>query len=83
MNEGENSMVNFTALRTAFTCYGLIRTPSMDVKAGVTVVASGIGDTCGKLKEEGVSQTDGSFTILGLQVNLLLYHQSFKVSTFT
>ena len=68
MKEGENSVVDFTALRTAFTCYGVIRTPSMDLKSGVTVVASGLGDNCAKLKEEGVSQQDGSFTILGLQV---------------
>ena len=69
MGEGENSVVDFTAVRTAFTCFGVVKTPSMDTKAGVTVLASGVkGTKCEHAKEEGVSQADGTFTILGLQV---------------
>ena len=71
-------MVHFTAVRTAFTCHGLIKTPSLDSKAGVTVFATGIkGTTCEHAKEEGVSQSDGTFTILGLQVRPILLFSLF------
>ena len=68
VKEGENSVVEFTASRTAFTCFGLIKSASLDVKSGVTVLASGVSHNCSQVKEEGVSQSDGTFTILGLQV---------------
>ncbi len=54
VKEGENSVVEFTASRTAFTCFGLIKSASLDVKSGVTVLASGVSHNCSQVKEDGL-----------------------------
>lgn len=66
IEEGKSVTIELTGQRVAYSCYGRIRTLNGQGITGVTVEAK--AENCDQVHEEGASESDGTYRILGLQV---------------